>query len=99
MRAVLEACVNAFIYSRTPHLLLGDVSTGSSAPVPAAALLLAAGQVLKPALTVIGRLSGPIRKEQLLRLTPLLHLPQQNFSVRDWNSKEAPFRVLDPSEL
>lgn len=66
MRAVLKACVNAFIYSRAPHLLLGDVSNGSSAPGPAAALLLAAGEVLKPALAVIGRLSGPIRKEQLL---------------------------------
>lgn len=66
MRAVLKACVNAFIYSHTPHLLLGDVSNGSAAPVPAAALLLAAGEVLKPALSVIGRLSGPIRTEQLL---------------------------------
>lgn len=66
MRAVLKACVNVFIYSRTPHLLLEDVSNGSAAPVPAAAVLLAAGEVLKPALGVIGRLSEPIRKEQLL---------------------------------
>lgn len=41
MKVVMKVRVNAFIYSRTPHPLLGGARNGSPAPVPAASLLLA----------------------------------------------------------